>query len=42
MLIIITNKKGEKQMKKKNELSYKDLKITCDPEVFTFSDTSEL
>ena len=29
-------------MKKKNELSYKDLKVTCDPEVFTFSDTSEL
>lgn len=29
-------------MKKKNELSYKDLKIVCDPSVFKFNDTSEL
>ena len=29
-------------MKKKNELSYKDLKINCNPNVFTFNDTSEL
>ena len=29
-------------MKRKNELSYKDLKIQCDPEVFAFNDTSEL
>lgn len=29
-------------MKKKNELSYKDLKITCNPEIFKFEDTSEL
>ena len=29
-------------MKKKNELSYKDLKITCNPEMFAFTDTSEL
>ena len=29
-------------MKKNNELSYKDLKVTCNTNVFTFSDTSEL
>ena len=29
-------------MKKKNELSYQDLKITCNPSTFKFSDTSEL
>ena len=29
-------------MKKKNELSYQDLRTICDPSVFTFSDTSEL
>ena len=29
-------------MKKKNELSYKDLKAICNPEIFTFEDTSEL
>ena len=29
-------------MKKKNELSYKDLRVTCNPEIFTFEDTSEL
>ena len=29
-------------MKRKNELSYKDLKIQCNPEVFAFNDTSEL
>lgn len=29
-------------MKKKNELSYQDLKFTCNPDVFTFTDTSEL
>ena len=29
-------------MKKKNELSYKDLKNVCNPEIFTFMDTSEL
>ncbi len=34
--------KGEKQMKKKNELSYQDLRVVCNPEVFTFEDTSEL
>ena len=27
---------------KKNELSYKDLKVTCNPEIFDFNDTSEL
>ena len=27
---------------KKNELSYKDLKVTCNPEIFNFNDTSEL
>ncbi len=34
--------KGEIQMKKKNELSYQELKVTCNPENFTFTDTSEL
>ena len=29
-------------MKKNNELSYKDLKMTCDPEVFHFETTQEL
>ncbi len=29
-------------MKKKNELSYQELKVTCNPENFTFTDTSEL
>ena len=29
-------------MKKNNELSYKDLKMKCDPELFEFQDTSEL
>ncbi len=29
-------------MKRKNELSYKDLKITCDPKVFNFKTTDEL
>ena len=29
-------------MKKKNELSYKDLRVTCNPEIFKFADTSEL
>ncbi|MFR5190029.1 MAG: Lon protease family protein [Clostridia bacterium] len=29
-------------MKKKNELSYQDLRFVCNPEVFTFVDTSEL
>ncbi len=29
-------------MKKKNELSYQDLKVTCHPEFFKFEDTSEL
>ena len=29
-------------MKNKNELSYKDLKAICNPEIFTFEDTSEL
>ena len=27
---------------KKNELSYKDLKRTCDPNIFKFVDTSEV
>ena len=27
---------------KKNELSYNDLKVTCDPNTFNFKDTSEL
>ncbi len=29
-------------MKKGNELSYKDLKVVCDPDIFDFKDTSEL
>lgn len=29
-------------MKNKNELSYKDLKMTCNPEVFKFNTTEEL
>lgn len=29
-------------MKKNNELTYKDLKVNCDPNIFNFSDTSEL
>ena len=29
-------------MKKKNELSYKDLRVICNPEIFKFEDTSEL
>ena len=29
-------------MKNKNELSYKDLKFTCDESIFSFEDTSEL
>ena len=29
-------------MKNKKELSYKDLKVNCNPEVFTFEDTSTL
>ena len=29
-------------MKKKNELSYKDLRVFCNPEIFKFEDTSEL
>ena len=29
-------------MKNKNELSYKDLKITCNPEIFKFNTTEEL
>ena len=29
-------------MKKKNELSYKDLRVTCNPEIFKFENTSEL
>ena len=29
-------------MKNKNELSYKDLKVTCNPNVFNFSTTDEL
>ncbi|NLC87324.1 MAG: AAA family ATPase [Clostridiaceae bacterium] len=29
-------------MKKKNELSYQDLKVTCNPDIFNFEDTSEL
>ena len=29
-------------MKKNNELSYKDLKITCDPNVFKFNTTAEI
>ena len=33
---------GGKLMKNKNELSYKDLKMTCDTNIFNFSSTSEL
>ncbi len=29
-------------MKKENELSYKDLRVTCDPNIFDFNNTSEL
>ena len=29
-------------MKRKNELSYKDLKVTCDPKLFNFNTTDEL
>ena len=29
-------------MKNKNELNYKDLKMTCNPEVFDFDSTEEL
>ena len=29
-------------MKKNNELSYKDLKVVCDPNIFNFNDTSEI
>lgn len=29
-------------MKNKNELSYKDLKVTCDPKVFNFNTTDDL
>ena len=29
-------------MKRKNELGYKDLKLTCDPKVFNFTTTDEL
>ena len=29
-------------MKSKNELSYKDLKITCNPNIFNFETTEEL
>ena len=29
-------------MKNKNELSYKDLKITCNPQIFQFETTEEL
>lgn len=29
-------------MKNKNELSYKDLKMTCDPKLFNFETTEEL
>jgi hypothetical protein len=29
-------------MKSKNELSYKDLKITCNPKIFQFKTTEEL
>ena len=32
----------KKQMKNKNELSYKDLKMTCNPEIFSFETTEEL
>ena len=29
-------------MKRKNELGYKDLKLTCDPKIFNFNTTDEL
>ncbi len=29
-------------MKNKNELSYKDLKLTCDTKIFDFNTTDEL
>ena len=29
-------------MKNKNELSYRDLKITCNPNIFNFETTEEL
>ena len=29
-------------MKSKNELSYKDLRITCNPNIFKFDTTEEL
>ena len=29
-------------MKRKNELSYKDLKMTCNPSIFKFETTEEL
>ena len=29
-------------MKKKNELNYKDLKMTCSPDLFRFDTTEEL
>ena len=29
-------------MKNKNELNYKDLKMTCDPNVFKFESTADL
>ena len=29
-------------MKSKNELNYKDLKMSCDPNVFKFQTTEEL
>lgn len=29
-------------MKKNNELSYKDLKVTCDPNIFKFDTTAEI
>ena len=29
-------------MKKKNELNYKDLKVTCNPDIFNFKTTQEL
>ena len=29
-------------MKNKNELSYKNLKISCDPKIFDFESTEEL
>lgn len=32
----------EEQMKKRNELSYKELKMICNPDLFTFETTDEL